>query len=332
MDNKMNHNIITFYITSDNLHSRLDKFLANEMKSSLSRNDVQYAIENSFVKVNEQISTKNSLQLKENDIIEIDISYTIKDEKVQNSIVKSGYKAIEILFENDNLFIVNKPRNLSTHPGAGNSSNTLMNVLLDMGKSLATYRGEDRMGIVHRLDKDTSGLLIIAKHNRAHQLLCDMVANKDVSRKYLCICYGTPMPYSGTVDTYITRDKRNIEKMKIITNHNEDNDDSIDTKRAITHYKVLKILDNGKFSLVECNLETGRTHQIRAHMQYIKHPIVGDKLYTDNRFAHIKSLFKIPNFQLLHSYKIEFEDPISGEYINIERHCPEIDEIVNDYE
>ncbi|MEN9782448.1 MAG: hypothetical protein RL208_598 [Pseudomonadota bacterium] len=331
MVNKMNSNIITFHITADNSHQRLDKFLANEMKNSLSRNDVQYAIENSFVKVNNEVSKKNSLQLKEGDVVEIDISYTIKQEDKQASVIKSGYKAIEILFENDNLFIVNKPRNLSTHPGAGNSSNTLMNALLDMGKSLATYRGDDRMGIVHRLDKDTSGLLIIAKHNRAHQLLCEMVANKDVSRKYLCICYGTPMPYSGTVDTYITRDKKNIEKMKIVQNHNEDNE-NIDIKRAITHYKVLKILDNGKFSLVECNLETGRTHQIRAHMQHIKHPIVGDKLYTDNKFAHIKSGFKIPNFQLLHSYKIEFEDPISGECISVEKRCPEIDNILSLYQ
>lgn len=223
---------------------------------------------------------------------------------------------MDIVFENENLLIINKQIGLTVHPGAGNTTDTLVNGLLALQNSgkitLSNERGKDRVGIVHRLDKNTSGLMIIAKNNKAHRLLSDMIKNHIIDRRYLAIVHGIIVPSFGRIENYICRDKKCIQKMKICLQ------DDINAKIAITNYKTLKILNKGKYSLVECKLETGRTHQIRLHMYTIKHPIVGEQLYTnsnlrkedtENGYIH----------QMLHSYKLHFIEPITGEEIIIEK-------------
>ena len=299
-----------------NTHNgRLDLIITSMFGKNHSRSEVQELIKTGNVFVANKCVKKTSFKLKGGEDIKINTDNFTSCKSV-NSCIKPKKMEIDIVFENENLIIINKPTGLTVHPGAGNVTDTLVNGLLalkyDKMTTFSDLRGNDRLGIVHRLDKDTSGLMIVAKNNKIHRLLGDMIKQHIIDRRYITIVHGVPVPLNGRVENYICRDRKCIQRMKICLQ------DDLKAKKAITNYKVLKVLDDGKFSCVECKLETGRTHQIRIHMHSIKHPIVGEQIYTidslrkqdrENGFFH----------QVLHSYKLHFIEPITGQEINIEK-------------
>ncbi len=298
-----------FFISS--CISRLDVFLAKKLKNDFSRVEVQNFIKNGQVKVNDKEVKKCSFEVNLNDKIEVFCEIKPKETEL-----KPKEMDINIVFENDNLLIIDKPRGLTVHPGAGNRNDTLVNGLLSLEKNgritLSNERGSERLGIVHRLDKDTSGLMIVAKNNKAHRLLGELLKTHEIDRRYLALVHGVPVPPVGRIENFICRDKKVVQRMTICQENNKG------AKKAITNYKVLKVVENSKYSLVECKLETGRTHQIRLHMFSINHPLVGEQLYTK---ANFKNDDKQKGFftQMLHSYKLSFYDPVNGEKIELER-------------
>ena len=264
---------------------RIDTFLANKL--DISRSKVQKLIKENKILVNGKSTTNNYLTVI-GDIIdvndELDFSIHLKAQDID----------IDVVYENDDLLIINKPSGMVVHPAPGNYENTLVNALL--GKyQLST--DICRPGIVHRLDKDTSGLMLVAKNDYAHDVLSKMIQNKDVKRTYLALVNGVINHETGTIDAPIGRDTRYREKMMVT---------DVNSKEAITHFKVLKRFN--KHTLIECNLETGRTHQIRVHMAYIGYPIVNDPLYG-------KEIIDKEFGQLLHSTRIEFDNPRDGKHI-----------------
>ena len=292
-----------------NNNERLDVFLSKHFKQDYSRVEIQNFIKSGNVEVNSVVINKSSFCVKNEDVVDISFELKIKDTFLQPKEMK-----IDIVFENENLLVINKPVGLTVHPGAGNKNNTLVNGLLDLqnkGKiTLSNERGCERIGIVHRLDKDTSGLMIIAKHNKAHRLLAELIKNHEIDRRYLALVHGVPVPPIGRIEEYMCRDKKCIQRMKIC----QKDDDG--AKFSATNYKILKVVDNGKKSIVECKLETGRTHQIRLHFQSIKHPLVGEQIYTQSNLRQI-DLNEGYTHQMLHSYKLSFNDPVNGERIEV---------------
>lgn len=302
----------------DNKSQRLDKFLTDKLsliKPEISRSRIKNLIENRQVSNNQTALTDCAYKIKGNEQITIHIAQAAASEIIAKDI------AFEIVFEDENMLVINKPYGLTTHPGSGNQQNTLVNALLfRCGSSLSGINGILRPGIVHRLDKDTSGLMVVAKNDLAHQNLAKQIANRTLKRNYLAFAYGTPKPLSGTIDKNIGRSKINRLKMAIM---------KLGGRKAITHYQVKKIYHDGLFSLVECQLETGRTHQIRIHLTAIGHSVIGDQTYGNRN----KSLGKIDeelrttinNFsrQALHSYKISFFHPVSQEEMSFSVDLPD---------
>ena len=292
-----------------NNNERLDVCLSKYFKQDYSRVEIQEFIKHGNVKVNGAVISKPSFCVKNRDVVDISFEPKVKDTFLQPKEMK-----IDIVFENENLLVINKPVGLTVHPGAGNKNNTLVNGLLDLqnkGKiTLSNERGFERVGVVHRLDKDTSGLMIIAKHNKAHRLLAELIKNHEIDRRYLALVHGVPVPPIGRIEEYMCRDKKCIQRMKIC----QKDDDG--AKFSATNYNVLKVVDDGKKSVVECKLETGRTHQIRLHMQTIKHPLVGEQIYTQSNLRQI-DLNEGYTHQMLHSYKLSFNDPVNGERIEL---------------
>ena len=297
-----------FSFTADCI-ARIDVFLTKKFEKEYSRIEIQNFIKNKQVKLNNIIINKPSIKIKKNDAIVINCIKKEKEISIQPKEMK-----IDVVFENENLLIINKPVGLVVHPGAGNINNTLVNGLIAMEKkgisNFSTERGIDRTGIVHRLDKDTSGLMIIAKHNKAHRLLSELIKLHEIDRRYLALVHNKIMPISGKIEQYMCRDKKNIKKMMICEKN------IIGSKISITNYKTLKLLNNSKYSIIECRLETGRTHQIRLHMFYIKHPLVGEQLYTTRNLI-LQDKNNGFNHQMLHSYKLNFYDPVNGEKIEV---------------
>ncbi|WP_019132441.1 RluA family pseudouridine synthase [Peptoniphilus obesi] len=279
-------------LIADLNNQRLDLYLLD--KISLSRSQIKRKIDNGEILVNKN-KVKAGYNIELGDIISIEEDKEIKLEKEDID--------FKILYEDDHLAIISKPQDLVVHPGAGNPNNTLVNGLLYKFDNLAKGSDELRPGIVHRLDKDTSGLMIIAKSDEAYSKLVKMFKNRKIKKTYLAIVYGKLDDF-GVIDAPIGRDRKNRKKF-CVTNHN--------SKRAISKYKLLKNFDN--YSLVKINLITGRTHQIRVHFSYIKHPIIGDPVYG------YKNKFNIDK-QLLHSYILEFKHPISGQEMKFEDDFP----------
>ncbi len=303
-----------YLLSSEDAGIRLDVYLANKI-DELSRSKVKKAIDDGFVSVNGNKDINSSYILKEKDEIEILIQKNEGQKFAPNHNIK-----LDIIHEDDYLAVINKQAGLTVHPGAGNYQDTLANALAAHFKnSLSTIGGEARPGIVHRLDKDTSGLMLIAKDDNTHNLLSHMIKEKEVRRIYLLLCYGIVKQAAGIIDTYIDRARHDHTKM-IITQSKG--------KRAITHYKIVDIYKTIA-SKVECELETGRTHQIRAHFSHLGNSVIGDPKYGNN----LRKFKKLPDSiakdiqkfkrQALHSHKLKFIHPLSKKLLEFEIDPPE---------
>lgn len=271
---------------------RIDKFLAEI--TEYSRSTIQKMIDESYIKVNRK-NVKSNYILKLNDLINIDDSY-----KEELDIEPENIK-LDIVYEDEYLMVINKPSGMVVHPGNGNTNHTLVNALMGYTNSLSNNNGEIRPGIVHRIDKDTSGLMLVAKNNKTHELLAEGFKNKSINREYLALVIGELKTDNGTIDAPIGRDKNDRKKMTV-TDEN--------AKSAVTHFKVIKRYKG--YTLIKLKLETGRTHQIRVHMKYIGYPVYNDPVYTNNKTTEFG--------QFLHSYLIDFIHPITGKLIHYE--CP----------
>lgn len=272
---------------------RIDKYLSDN--TEYSREFIQKLITNNLVLVNAK-PTKASYKVNDNDKIIINA-----EEFIEESILEPAKMDLDIVYEDESIMVINKPSGLVVHPGSGNYNNTLVNGLMYYTKNLSDIGGVARPGIVHRIDKDTSGLLLIAKTNKAHEILSDDFKNKRVHREYIALLKGVFKNGSATIDAPIGRDKINREKMAVT----EEN-----SKHAITHMKVLKRYE--KHTLVSCVLDTGRTHQIRVHMAYIGYPVFNDPVYGKGEATDFG--------QFLHSYKMDFIHPITKQEMHFE--CP----------
>ena len=274
------------------LGMRIDKYLS--INTSYSRNTIINMIENGNILVNDK-KVKPSYKLKLNDNI------FIKDEVIKNTTIKKENIPLDIIYEDDDIIIINKPSGLVVHPGNGNYDNTLVNGLLYYTDHLSNNNGIDRVGIVHRIDKDTSGLILACKNNKAHEIIALAFKEHTIKRTYIALLEGVLPHNKITIDAPIGRDPNNRLKMTV-TNKN--------SKSAVTHLNVIKRYKN--FTLVKCILETGRTHQIRVHTKYIGYPVYNDPIYTNKPCSEFG--------QFLHSYSMEFDHPISKKHLYFE--CP----------
>ena len=279
-------------IVVDEENVRIDKYLASKL--DYSREYIGKLIDAKLVLVNGKV-IKASYKINLNEEI------IIHDEefKVEEDILPVKMD-LNIVYEDEYLMVINKPSGLVVHPGNGNYNNTLVNGLMYYTKNLSDVGGEFRPGIVHRIDKDTSGLLLIAKTNEVHEILADDFKNKRIKREYIALLDGVFRQGSATIDAPIGRDKQNREKMAVVE----------DGKHAVTHMKVLKRYT--EYTLVSCILETGRTHQIRVHMAYIGYPVHNDPVYAKKEATSFG--------QFLHSYKMNFVHPITKK--EMEFTCP----------
>ena len=298
---------------------RIDKALT-ELCSDFSRSQIQKAIKGENLKLNDRIISNFSSKVKHNDQVEI-----IIEEEVQEHIIPNNIP-LDIIYEDDDLIVINKSANMTVHPGAGNYKDTLVNALLYHSKKLSDVGGEIRPGIVHRLDKTTSGLMVVAKNNKSHVHLAEQIQSRELVRRYKALAWGMLKTPEGTINIPVGRSTSDRTRMTTLRHGG---------KNAITHYKTIEILHGGLFSLVECKLETGRTHQIRVHMSHTGHSIVGDQSYGNNsRKIHgcpeyLKEALSKMNHQALHSFYISFIHPTSGDRMEFEQGVPEeYDELV----
>ncbi len=277
-----------------NYSDRVDKYIADN--SNVSRTDIQFLIKENSVTVNGIEVRKPNFKVKEGD--KINVSKLIQKEVA----IEAEDIPVDIIYEDDDLAVVNKATGMVVHPAPGHPGGTLVNALMFKFKDqLSDINGQARPGIVHRIDKDTSGLLVIAKHNRSHQYLADLIKKHEVKRTYLALVKGRVTNEITHVDLPIGRDEKNRQKMAVTRNN---------SKEARTHFFVEQINENT--TLLRCELETGRTHQIRVHAAHIGHPVVGDPLYGT----------KLDDFgQRLHAYKLEFIHP-NGEKMEFEAPIP----------
>ncbi len=285
------------FVVTDNAGIRIDKYLSS-VQEELSRSKIQALIKNNEVSVNDEIVNSN-YKVKLNDLIVLRIPKVNIDDILPEDI------KLNILYEDDDLLVIDKEKGMVVHPAAGNYSKTLVNALLFHLNNLSNADDKIRPGIVHRIDKNTSGCLIVCKNDHAHQKIAEQIKHRSCHRTYIALVHGVIEHETGTINAPIGRSKNDRQKMAVT---------DINGKPAITHFKVLKRFMN--YTLIECQLETGRTHQIRVHMQYIKHPIVGDDKYS------YQNTRKDTNGQMLHALKIEFIQPTSGEKIVVESKLP----------
>ena len=277
--------------------NRIDKTLPN-LDKNLTRVMSQKLIEQGNVKVNGK-NVKTSYKLNENDKVEVEIP------EVKEVCIEAQDIPVEVLYEDNDIIVVNKPKGLVVHPANGNPDGTLVNALMKICKgTLSGIGGEIRPGIVHRLDKDTSGVLIVAKNDKAHLALCEQIKNREVKKTYLALTRGIIKENEATINMPIGRSTTDRKKMAVVKTG----------KEAITHFKVLERFKEN--TLLEINLETGRTHQIRVHLSQIGYPIVGDMVYSN-----CKNKFGVQG-QMLHAWKIKFMHPITGKEMEIEAPLP----------
>lgn len=283
--------------------TRLDIFLTN-LDLKISRTYAQKLIEEGKIRVNDRIATKSSLKIFPHDEVEIDLP------EAEQLEVEAENIPLDILYEDEDLLVVNKARGMTVHPAVGNFHGTLVNALLYHCRDLSGINGVLRPGIVHRLDKDTSGVMLAAKNDFAHRHLAEQIQSKTAKRIYLAIVHGVFSVDSGIIEGSIGRDPADRKKMSVTSSG----------KNATTHFRVLERFSN--FSLIECRLQTGRTHQIRVHMSSINHPVLGDSKYLPNKKKSADRSFKIDG-QALHSWKIEFTHPRTLENMHFTAKIPD---------
>lgn len=313
-----------FIISSNHIGKRLDKFLIDEFEEK-SRSLIQNLISSGEILVNENI-VKTGYKLKENDCISVNIK-----EKPALQIQPENIP-LDIVFEDNYLIVINKPAGIVVHPGAGNKSGTLVNALLFHYKNLSTVSGVTRPGIVHRLDKDTTGLLVVAKDDRTHRKLQGQFLSKEIQRTYQSLVWGVPLQKEGVIESFISRSRKDRKKMVASSSQG---------KEAITNYKLLK--DFKYLALLELKLNTGRTHQIRVHLNHINMPIFGDAVYNGRKSqlrrlpSHLQKrgaaiLNKIGR-QALHAKELSFIHPNNLNKISFSTELPEdMDYILNKLE
>ena len=288
-----------FTIETDDVNKRVDVFLNEEMED-VSRSALQKNIEKGNITVNGEKISKN-YKLRLGDIVEAELPPPENIDIVPEDI------PLDIMYEDDDLIVINKPQNMVVHPAPGHYTGTLVNALMfHCGDNLSGINGVLRPGIVHRIDKDTSGVLVIAKSDLAHKGLSEQLAEHSMKRVYNAIVYNSFNEESGTVDRNIDRSKNDRKKMAVVMQGG---------RNAVTHYKVIEKL--GKYTWVELQLETGRTHQIRVHMSYIGHPLLGDPVYGPK-----KCPFNL-NGQVLHAKVLGFIHPRTGEYMEFNSELPD---------
>ena len=292
---------MNFIVDKDNVSKRLDIYLSENIED-VTRSYIKILIDDNKVLVNNK-SQKSGYKIKLNDSIDV----TFEEKKNEDIIAQDI--PLEILYEDDDIIIVNKPKGMVVHPANGNYTGTMVNSLMlsHQGK-LSSINGVIRPGIVHRIDKDTSGILVVAKNDNAHKKLAAQFKVHSIKRKYIALVKGIIKEDSLTIDMPIGRSIKDRKKMAV-TNKN--------SRSAVTHIAILKRFYSSNVTLVEAQLETGRTHQIRVHMAYIHHPLVGDEIYgkKDNKF-------KVQG-QMLHAKYLGFVHPSTGKFIEFEKDVPE---------
>lgn len=287
---------------NENIGARIDKYLSDEL-NHCSRSYVQKLLEAGSIKVNDK-AVKANYKLKSGDSIYICIP---EPEELE---IKAENIPLDIVYEDDDIIIVDKPKGMVVHPAPGHFEGTLVNALMYHCKdTLSSINGVLRPGIVHRIDMDTTGLVVACKNDASHRVMADKFKIHDITRVYTAIVYNHFNEQSGTIDKPITRHKTDRKKMTVA-------DVPAQGRRAVTHYRVLEKLSHN-FSLIECRLETGRTHQIRVHMASISHPLLGDTLYGPK-----SKLFKTEG-QVLHAGTLGFMHPITGNYMEFHSELPE---------
>jgi 23S rRNA pseudouridine1911/1915/1917 synthase len=310
-------NIINLIVVDNESGQRLDRFISNKEKK-LSRTRIKNLILKKKLRINEKIIEDPSKKIISGDNILLEIP-----EPKKTSLKPYDYK-LNIAHEDNDLLIINKPAGIAMHPGPGNYDNTLVNALMNYDKkNLSSIGDELRPGIVHRIDKDTSGLVVIAKNNISHENLSKQFNEHSINRTYQALIWGKLRPQKGKIETLITRSSKNRQLMEV---------GIMKGKKAITNYKTLEVFENNKtptFSFVECKLETGRTHQIRVHMSYKGNNILGDKKYKKKfkKFKNIdsdleKSILELGR-QFLHAKVIGFKHPRTGEELEFTSKLPQ---------
>lgn len=284
-------------VTIEDQTGRLDKVLV-EALPQFSRSQIQQWVKEELVTVNGEVARAN-YKVKALDAIEVcrpkPVEMTVEAEDIP----------LEIIYEDEDVVVINKPQGMVVHPSAGHPTGTLVNALLYHIKNLSSINDVIRPGIVHRIDKDTSGLLMVAKNDAAHESLSQQLKDKTATRKYIALVHGEIPHEKGTIDAPIGRSKINRKSQAVLEGG----------KEAVTHFSVLERFQD--FTLIQCQLETGRTHQIRVHMQYIKHPVAGDPLYGPRK--------TLPgNGQYLHAQTLGFVHPRTGETLSFETPLPEL--------
>lgn len=288
-----------FEVGGEYSETRIDKYLAG-LDSELTRSAVQKLIDDEMVTVNGVVPRKN-MKLKEGDKILLTVPEPVPPETLPENI------PLDIVYEDDDLLVVNKPRGMVVHPAAGNPDGTLVNALLyHCGDSLSGINGILRPGIVHRIDKDTSGLLIVAKNDFSHRLLAEQIKEHSFTRKYQAVVCGNIKDDSGTINAPIGRHPTDRKKMTVTLKN---------SREAVTHYRVIARYRG--YTHVELTLETGRTHQIRVHMAHIGHPVAGDPVYGG------KNYLKKLDGQCLHAYYISFVHPRTNETLTLSAPLPQ---------
>ena len=310
------NNSMKFLVKEKDNVKRLDVFLSEKIEH-LTRSNIKKIIESGNVKINKKIANSSSKKVKASDEIIIELLIKNSDKLLPNKI------KLDIRFEDKDILIINKPKGMVVHPGAGNYENTLANALVYKYKNkLSDINGELRPGIVHRIDKETSGLLVIAKNNLSHSKLGKQFSDHSIKRKYLCLVWGAIRPLKGRIETLISRNKKNRQLMTV---------SDFNGKKAITNYKTIKVFnikDIPRISLIECELETGRTHQIRVHMKYKGASLLGDNQYGKKniKFKKINEDFfkklSTLNGQALHAKSLGFVHPSKNKWVNFESELP----------
>lgn len=289
--------IETVYPGEEDKGKRLDAFLEERLEG-MTRSYIKKLIDEGDIYIEGKKKVKSGNKLKGRE----EVVVRIPEDEILN--IEAEDIPIDIVYEDESMVIINKGPDMVVHPAPGNYTGTLVNAVMYHIKDLSTINGVIRPGIVHRLDKDTSGLIIIAKNDEAHLGLTEMFKEKTIDKTYVCICKGNFKDHEGRVENLIGRNPKDRKKMAVVEKNG---------KKAISNYRVLEQVEG--FSLVEVGIETGRTHQIRVHMKSLNHPILGDEVYG--------SPSKKVKRQMLHAYKLEFSHPITGKEVRVVGDIPE---------